>query len=248
MLSSCVGGNIFFPIERAGDVLSLYGEYGVQAPDELQLDFVMVQPPGDAPGVVGFGVCYSGPEGDAERALAPVYGLGTPIVDTMQAMDYVALQKSGDIDDPRARASYLKSGFFSEIPPGLIAAIVDGMEGHPSRATLVIVQQSGGAIGRVSNTATAFAQRAAIGNLLLAVDWAHDDDGSEHTAWIKQFWTTLEPFTHGFYVNDGDPEAYESAEFVHASHRENYPRLVEIKNRYDPDNLFRMNANVAPTV
>ena len=69
----------------------------------------------------------------------------------------------------------------------------------------------------------------------------------EHIAWIRQFWTRLEPFTQGFYSNDGAPEAY-TPDSIATNYRENYARLVEAKNRYDPTNLFRLNANVQPTV
>jgi len=220
----------------------------LRPPIELDLMFLMVRPPGAAPGVVGFGVCYSGPESAAERVLAPIRRLGTPVVDGIQAIDYVALQRSGDIDDPRARAWYLKGGFVPEVPAGLITAIVEGLEGHPSRTTNILYQQSGGAIGRVANDATAFSHRDAAGYLMLGLDWGFVDDPTEHVTWIKQFWTRLEPFTQGFYVNDGDPDAYARPASVHANYRGNYDRLVEIKNKYDPTNLFRLNANVQPTM
>jgi hypothetical protein len=197
--------------------------------------------------VAGLGVCYSGPPGGAERALAPIRRLGTPLVDAVQPVDYVALQRSGDVDDPRARSFYLKSGFVPDIPPGLVTAIVEGVEGHPARTTMVAFQSGGGAIGRVPNDATAFPHRDAAGNLLLGVDWAFGEDPAEHVAWIRQFWARLEPFTQGFYSNDGDPEAYAPGSVI-ANWRGNYARLVELKNRYDAKNLFRLNANVQPTV
>ncbi|MCK5489157.1 MAG: BBE domain-containing protein, partial [Gemmatimonadetes bacterium] len=199
-----------------------------------------------ADGMAGFSVCYSGPEDEAERVLAPIRKLGTPVFDGIEAMDYVALQRSGDTDDPRARGSYLKSGFLSEMPAGLISAIVEGFEGDPGRSTAVFFQQSGGAIGRVANDATAFSHRDASGNLLAAVGWRHGDDTSEHIRWIKGYWARLEPFTRGFYTND--LEVDHGAAAVNANYRENYARLVTIKNKYDPGNLFRLNANVQPTV
>ncbi len=259
MQRQVLGGPILFPIERARDVLSMYAEYGPEAPDELDLLFLMIRPPeggstasavapgGLADAMVGFGVCYSGPESAADRALAPIRRLGRPLVDGIQAIDYVALQRSGDIDDPRARAWYLKSGFVPEMSAGLVTAIVEGLEGHPSRTTIILFQQGGAAIGRVPNDATAFSHRDAAGSLMLGLDWSFVDDPTEHVTWIKQFWTQLEPFTRGFYVNDGDPDAYVTDKVI-ATYRGNYDRLVEIKNRYDPGNLFRLNANVQPTV
>jgi FAD/FMN-containing dehydrogenase len=259
MQRQVLGGPILFPIERARDVLNMYAEYGPEAPDELDMLFLMIRPPeggsiasavgpgGIADAVVGFGICYSGLESGAERALAPIRKLGKPLVDGIQAIDYVALQRSGDVDEPRARAWYLKSGFVPEMSAGLITDIVEGLEGHPSRTTNIVYQQGGGAIGRVSNDATAFSHRDAAGNLLLGLDWGFVDDPAEHVAWIKQFWTRLEPFTQGFYVNDGDLDAYVTDKVVR-NYRQNYDRLVEIKNKYDPTNLFRLNGNIRPTV
>lgn len=246
MQRTVLGGRILFPISRAADVLTVFGEYGPEAPDELQLDLVMAQPPGEAPGVAGFGVCYSGEPGRADRALAPVRALGNPIVDDVTGVDYVALQRSGDIDDPRAKAVYLKSGFVSSMPRGLIDAIVDGFEGRADRTTQVVFQQSGGAIGRVPSSATAFSQRQSQANMLATVDWPHGSDPDEHIAWIRRFWSRLEPYTDGFYINDGAPD--ETRERIRQSYRQNLERLVTVKNRYDPTNLFRLNANVEPTV
>ena len=245
MQRSVVAGRVFFPIAKAHDVVSLFSEFSLEAPDELDLSFALVHPPGGAPGMAGFSVCYSGRESEAERALAPIRRLGTPMVDAIQAMDYVALQRSGDVDDPRARASYLKSGFINEFPTELVRAIVDGMEGHPDRTTILAYQQGGGAIGRVANDATAFSYRDTLGNLLNPIEWRSGDDGSQHIAWQRQYWSRIEPFIQGFYNNDGEPDATDEA--FHANYGFNYERLVGIKNRYDPTNLFRLNANIEPT-
>jgi FAD/FMN-containing dehydrogenase len=246
MQRQVLAGQIMYPISMLREVLTLYGEYGPQAPDELQLDCVMVLPPGGAPGVAGFGICYSGPPSQADRVLAPLRKLGTPLVDNIRGMDYVALQRSGDTDDFRAQASYLKSGFVSDIPADFISAIEDGFVGHPDRMTQLVLVQGGGAIGRVPNQATAFAQRGELANLLCIVGWPYPTDGSEHIAWIREFWPALEPFTRGFYTNDLGMDA--TAEAINANYRGNFNRLVAVKNRYDPKNLFRLNANVEPSV
>jgi FAD/FMN-containing dehydrogenase len=246
MQRQVLGGQIMYPISMARDVLTVFGEYGPNSPDELQMDCVIVLPPGGEPGIAGFGICYSGPPSQAERVLAPLRKLGTPLVDSVQGMDYVALQRSGDTDDFRATASYMKSGFVSDIPADLISAIVDGIEGHPERNTQFVFVQGGGAIGRVPNGATAFAQREEFANLLCMVGWPYPTDGSEHIAWIREFWPFLEPFTRGFYTNDLEDGT--TTEVVNANFRDNFNRLVAVKNRYDPNNLFRLNANVEPSV
>ncbi|MGQ0650547.1 MAG: FAD-binding oxidoreductase [Gemmatimonadaceae bacterium] len=245
MQRTVTAGQIIYPIARAREVLQVLAEYGPEAPDELELQLVMALPPGGAPGVIMFPVCYSGPENGADRALAPLRKLGNPIADNVQPMDYVAVQRSGDITDPRAEGSYLKSGFVSRIPPELISAIVERFEGHPQRSTAIFFAPCGGAIARVPANATAFAQRDAQWNMLSAVGWKHGDDTAAHVQWIKQYWAGLERFTHGFYVND--LELDHSAAAIRNNYRQNHDRLVAVKTKYDPKNLFRLNANVKPT-
>lgn len=240
-----LNGAVVYPWERAREVISLYDEYVPEAPDELDLVFFATPPGGSAPPGAGIAVCYSGQPNQADRALAPIRALGRPVADTVEPMDYVAVQRSGDIDDFRARAAYLKSGFVPGFPPGLIDAIVEGLEGDPNRSTSVACQPGMGAISRVPNDATAFSQRDAMGNLLLSVDWENGADPAEHVEWIRETWTHMEPFTQGFYVNDADAEVTMS---VSATYGDNYRRLVQVKNEYDPSNLFRLNSNVVPTV
>jgi hypothetical protein len=161
-------------------------------------------------------------------------------------MDYQAVQRSTDFSDPRALALYLKSGFISRLTPDLISALVSGFNGHPGRLTNVFFQSGGGAIARVAPEATAFAQRDVMANMGCFVGWPFGQDGSEHIQWTRQYWSQLERFTYGFYVNDLNPEL--TADAVRANYRNNHDRLVAVKNRYDPRNLFRLNANVRPAV
>ena len=245
MQRQVLGGQIVFPISMARQALKVFGEYGPTAPDTLMIDCAVIIPPGGEPGIAAFAVCYSGPPGQADRALAPLRAVGRPIVDDVRPMEYVAIQKSGDVSDFRAQAMYLKSGFVSEIAPGLIDVIADGIEGHPGRITQMVLVQGGGAIGRVPNSATAFSQRDKLANLLGIVGWPHATDGSEHASWIRGYWPSVEPYTRGFYTNDLEPE--HSAQAVNENYRENYDRLVQVKNRYDPTNLFRLNANIEPS-
>jgi FAD/FMN-containing dehydrogenase len=245
MQRQVLGGQILYPIASARRVLELYGQYAPDAPDELQIDCAVLIPPGGQPGLAGFALCYSGPASRAERVLAPLRGLGTPLADTVAPIDYVALQRSGDVSDFRAQASYMRSGFVLDVPAGLVDAIADGLEGHPGRLTQVVLISGGGAISRVPNSATAFAQRDNFANLLCMVNWPYPSDGSEHIAWIRAYWPSIEPYMGGFYVNDLDPNA--SREVINENYRENYDRLVRVKDRYDPTNLFRLNANVEPS-
>ena len=237
-----IGGDIVFPIAKARDLLRFYADYSPQAPDTLYMDFVMSQPPGGRDGVTLLHVAYCGD--NAERDLAPLRKFGTPASDSVKAIDYVQFQRSGDSRDPRAMGMYLKSGFTTGISDKLIAAIMDGFEPHPARATTVFTQQAGGAIARVPVDACAFPHRHAQHSLMSAVAWKHGDDSAPHVAWARQYWTGLEPLTSGFYINEVNDE---SRAVLNANYRENYPRMVAVKKRYDPANLFRLNANVQPT-
>jgi hypothetical protein len=130
MQRQVMAGPIVYPIALARQALTVFAEQQLVIPDELAVDFVMVQPPGDAPGVFIFEVFYSGAPERLDALLAPIRRLGTPLTDGVAPRDYVAVQRSGDVSDPRAQGMYLKGGFVPDFTPALIDSIVDG-----SRAT-----------------------------------------------------------------------------------------------------------------
>lgn len=240
-----VAGSVAFPVARAREVLTMWSEFAPAAPDELYVDPTVMQLPGNAPGMVALQVCYCGPQADAEKALAPIRKLGTPLRDTIKAMEYVQVQRSGDSTDTRAIASYLKGGFIGKMPGDLVTALVEGFHGDPRRTTVLFFQHCGGAGSRVPDNATAFAHRYAIANMMTVVAWpAGDKDPSPHIDAARTYWKTLEPFTRGFYVNDMAREV--TAKDINENYRGNYQRLVALKSKYDPANLFRLNANVTP--
>ncbi len=245
MARRVIGGAIVFPISKARDALNLYAEYGPRAPDELDLMLELNYPPaGGGEGVAVFSTCYSGRDAAAERALAPIRRLGSALSDEIKSIDYAALQSAWDSKDPQPE--YLKSGFVASISPALISAILQSFNGHPQRTTQLLFQPAGGAIARVSPGATAFSQRHAFANMIGSVAWKHGDDSAEHIQWIRQFWSRVEPFTDGFYVNMLDPDRTQAA--IKGTYQRNHDRLITLKNKYDPRNLFRLNANVEPTV
>ena len=156
-----------------------------------------------------------------------------------------AVGQWNDSGDSRAMGSYLKGGFISQVPDKLVSALVDGFTGDPGRITLLFFQHCGGAAGRVAEGATAFAQRDSVANMMTVAGWpVSGGDGAAHMQAARKYWSTLDPFTRGFYVNDLAREA--TAKDINANYRGNYQRLVAIKKSYDPTNLFRLNANVRP--
>jgi hypothetical protein len=246
MQREVLAGRMTFPIEKMRDVLAMYADYAPSAPDELYFDPIILFPPGGAPGVAQIEVCYSGAAKDAERALAPLRKLGTPVSDTLKLTDYVEVQRSGDWADARMLGTYLKGGFIPTMPEKLITALVDGFQGDPNRMTVLFFQHCGGACGRVSEKATAFAHRYALANMMTLSGWRHGaEEPAKHIAATRQYWSTLESFTKGFYVNDMPREA--SARDVGSNYRGNQAKLVALKTKYDPTNLFRLNANIQPS-
>jgi len=245
MQRQVIGGDVMFPMERAREVLKFYAEYAMNAPDDLYCDGYMQRTmTGEGDGV-GIHVCYSGPESNAEKVLAPLRALGKPVFDGIGPTDYVAIQRSWDNTDPRNEGQYLKAGFINEFPADLADKLVDGFVGDPGRNTTIYFQHSGGAIGRVPANATAFAHRKSQANMLVIVTWPLDNDATPHVSYIRKYWKDLEPYTDGWYTNEASDE---SARVVNANYQGNFERLLKVKNQYDADNLFRLNANIKPSV
>ncbi len=244
MQRQVIGGLIGYPATEAREVLKFYSDYSLEAPDALSLSPILIDNRQTGTRIM-FSVCYSGPHKHAEQVLKKIRSAGTVVMDKVGAVDYVALQKSGDVSDPRAIGSYTKSGFTAEVTPDFIDAIVSGFEAREGRNTVFAMQQCGGVMNNVARDATAFPHRDINYIPLLIIDWPIGADASEHIAWLKEYWKTIEPHIQGFYTNDLIDESQEQ---VNKNYLGNYQRLIAVKNKYDPANLFRLNANIIPTV
>ena len=244
MRRQVVGGRLIYPFERVRELIELYGEFSTNAPDEIYVDMVVIAPPQGGDRVVLFSVCYTGPVEKAEIALKPLLD-AKPINNGLKTTDYVALQRSGDNTDPRLINRYTKGGFTREINNELARTLAEYFEPHPNRTGVVVFQHAGGAITRPAPEATAFAHRYANHNMFVSASWPHESKTDEHRQWAKNYWAALKPYAGGFYVNDILDETQKE---INANYLGNYDRLVEVKNKYDPSNLFRLNANIVPTV
>ncbi len=242
MARQVIGGALVYPIERARELLFAYAEITASAPAELYVDAIMTAPRGK-PGVFILDTCYSGPPAEAERAFAPLRKLGTPLTDGVRPIDYVALQRKNDRTDPRNEGSYLKSGFIDAFPGALVQAMLEGFQPHPDRSTTAFFQHAGGAIARVPVEATAFPHRRATHNMFATVAWPLAADAAPHVAYVKQYWGGLAHYTDGYYTNE---VADEGQRVIDDNYQANLPRLQKVKAKYDPTNLFRLNANVRP--
>ena len=244
MQRQVIGGELIYPLSAMRDVLRMYADYLPEAPDDLYLDFMATSELGTTDGICLVHAVYSGSEAGADKALAPIYKAGKPLNDTIKPIDYVAIQSAWDNSDPRSKGEYLKSGFINTFPGSLVDAIVDTYEPLEDRGTTLFFQCSGGAISRVPTDATAFSHRDALASMFTVVEYPLGVSPDPYIDYGRERWKNLEPFTDGWYTNEVSGE---SAEVVNRNYGRNYERLVQVKNSYDPTNLFRLNANIKPT-
>jgi FAD/FMN-containing dehydrogenase len=241
------GGHIMFSPEDTPDVLRFFAGFAADAPDELYIDGALAVVP-DVGRVMLCDVCYSGSVQQAERALDPLRRFRKPMQDALAPASYVTLQASGDVASAAGRGYYERSGFLRRMDPGLIDASLAIMD-EPNAAGDIVFWAHGGAVSRVKPDATAVWHRDAVRSLLVDADWddPHDERARDRgMQWARESWRKLEQFTDGFYVNTmagDDPHAR-----VRSTYGGNYPRLVQLKGKYDPTNLFRLNANVPPSM
>jgi hypothetical protein len=131
-----------------------------------------------------------------------------------------------------------------EITDAAIDTLLSAYATAPSAMALAVLQQVGGAIARVPTSETAYAQRDAAYDCFPIAIWEDPDDDEANVRWARELWTAMKPFsTGGVYVNNlGD----EGDDRVRSAYGDNYERLVALKTRYDPANLFRLNQNIKP--
>ena len=240
MQRNVITGYIAYPMTEARQIFNFYAEYSAKMPDEMSMGVGLGARLGSEPGV-GISFVWSGNPAEADKYIEPLRKAGTVVLDRVQSMDYVAVQRSGDSDDTRAFTGHMKSGFVGAISGDLIDAIVDNFESHPERGSRVGFGQSGGAISRIGSSDTAFASRDSEYVLMSFVSWDTKNDGAEHSKYVNAHWANLHRFTDGFYVNDYFDQ---TQDMVNSTYGDNFQRLLEIKQQYDPGNLFRLNANI----
>ena len=177
------------------------------------------------------------------RVIAPVRRFGPPLADQIRPMAYTALQSLMDTAYPRGHQYYQKDHFLLEISDEAIDIMVEHFACVSSPLSIPFLQQSGGAMRRGH---TAYAHRAALYNLVLTAQWLDPGESDRHVCWTRELWQALRPYaTGGIYVNHIGHE--DGADQVRATYGTYYQRLAELKQKYDPTNLFRHNQNIKPT-
>jgi len=243
MQREVVRGYFSYPVAEAKQVLQAYAGISKDVPYELGMGAWLGNRPGQELSL-GVGFMWSGDAAELEQHIAPLRKIGTVVAESINTEDYVAVQRSGDVDDVRVFTGQMKSGFINAVEDDLIDKLVDNFEPHPERGMRLVFSQMGGAIADVGRTDTAFSQREAEQTLMSFVSWVPGADEAAHVKYHREHWSIADPYTTGFYVNDYFSETPEQ---VNGTYRENFARLWDIKQQYDPNNLFRLNANIQAT-
>jgi hypothetical protein len=243
-----LAGVVAYPMERAKDALRLFRDLTAVAPDELASDIVLITMPDGTP-VVGMVVCYTGPSENGERLLKSLKTFSPLLMDSIGPMAYTSAQKLVDDFYPKGLQNYWKSSFLGQISDEAIDTIVHYCANRPSPMCHGLIEhQLGGAVNRIGNDETAFNHRNLEYSFMSIGQCADANETEACVRWARKFWEAMQPYsTGGVYVNYLGRESDEGADRVKAAYGpEKYQRLVALKNKYDPTNLFRLNQNIRP--
>jgi FAD/FMN-containing dehydrogenase len=246
-------GLIIHPLDSARDTLRYYRDYIAGTPEEMVCWLVLRQAPPlpflspewHGKEILALAVCYSGKMEDGERIAKPLRDYGKPLADVIAPTPYTTWQTLLDpMLTPGAR-NYWKSHNFRELSDGLIDVFIDHARRIPDPQTEIAFAQLGGAVNRVPANATAYPARDAQFVLNVHGRWSDPANDTKCIGWARDLFNAAAPFAAaGAYVNFLTQEEQGR---VKAAYGVNYDRLVQLKNKYDPTNLFQINANVRPT-
>jgi FAD/FMN-containing dehydrogenase len=238
-----IGGLVVHPFPRAKEALKFFGDFLRTAPDELVAAAVLMTAP-DGNKACGIAVAYPGDIAEGERLVAPIKQFGPPVLDVIGPMPYVAQQALIEAAMPPNVLNYWKAEFLRDVSGGVIDVAVDAFANAPSPMSSILFYPIRGAASRVSPEATAFPHRRGY-HLGIYSLWTDPSQNDQNIAWVRQTWTGVQSFVSGgVYVNElGEDEGVDRVEMAFGV---NYDRLQRIKAKYDPNNVFRLNANIAP--
>jgi FAD/FMN-containing dehydrogenase len=248
------GGLIAWPFERAKEILHAYRTITTQAPRELTVFLILLRAPA-APFVpeawhgrriCAMAVCYSGDLDHVDEALAPIRTLGDPVVDLLEEQPYTQVQSYLDDSEPKGQHYYWKTEFLAELGDELLATVWDLAAECPIPEAEIGFLHLGGALNDHGEDDGAVGNRDARYAFGVNGMWAPDEpEADSFQRWVRDAWTRVRPFSTGAtYINF--QTADEDQERIRATYGANFDRLVQIKQRYDPDNLFRANRNIPP--
>jgi hypothetical protein len=252
------GGMLVAAPDRAGEILRFMREYMADAPDDLgvAVAFVSAPPEPNVPPemhfkpIVGVVICWTGDHDEGERVVAPIREAAQPMMDMVGPIPYVALQSMLDGGGPKGIRGYMKAEFMEELTDSAIDKLVAHGGARPSPTVQLLLEPLGGAISRMGEDDTALGRRDVKWCYHALSMWMEPGDEARqaHVAWARGLAADLEAHTtDGVYLNFTSDAA--DADHVKSSYGpEKYARLVELKDKYDPGNMFHLNANIKPTI
>jgi FAD/FMN-containing dehydrogenase len=240
------GGLVAHPIQRAHDVLRLFRDQALSAPDEMMLAAGLITAPdGSGAKLAAIVAAHCGPLADGEAAVRPIKSFGPPAMDAMGPIPYCDQNALLDASLPKGALNYWKSQFLVELTDASIKALVECYEACPSPMSQIVIEDFHGAASRVPVDQTACAMRIKGFNVVLISQWNDPKQTGQCVAWCKDSYAAMQPFFGTTrYVNyldadePGDPAAM--------AYGPNYARLRDLKRKYDPDNVFHINVNIKP--
>ncbi|MGH8945761.1 MAG: FAD-binding protein [Acidimicrobiia bacterium] len=249
-----LAGPVLWALEDGAEVLGFYREFVSQAPREVNTVVTLRKAPPLSilpSGLHGRPICmitmvHAGDPDAGERALAPLRRFGRPLLDLVKLRPYTHLQSLVDDTVPHGWHYYWKSADVGPLEDPLVDTIVDHTFRVRSPHSYAVIFQLGGAVADVDEDATAFSGRHAAHSLNINAVWLPDQPIAEdETVWTRGFFTALEPHQMGAYINFLDHDDRDRVKFSYGATK--YRRLVALKDRYDPDNVFRLNHNIRPS-
>lgn len=248
-----LGGPIFWPLADAPKMLRFLRDYAPEAPDELGITIAarLAPPmpflPAEQYGkpVLALVLVWAGDLAAGQEVIAPLRRIGSPIADVVRPVPYLAIQSMLDAGAPHGMHYYWKSHRLPELSDQVIDEIVSRVESITSPFSQISGWAVGGAVSGVDPAATAIGAREVGFELNVTAAWApQDSGGARHTAWVREGWEAMRPFSVGVYANFLSDE---DAAGVEAAYGARLKRLTALKDRYDPTNFFRLNANIPPS-
>ena len=251
-VSNVYGGPMLWSLDKAVEVMKWYREFIKKAPEDLFGFFAFINVPPAPPfpehlhrkTVCAVVWCYLGPMEQAEQVFMPIRKIGPPVADFVGPMPFPALQGLFDQLLPPGLQWYWKGDFVNELSDDAIKVHMKFSSQLPSLLSTMHLYPIDGAVHRVSRDDTPFSYRDATWSMVIAGIDSDPANNERITKWAKNYWEALHPYSAGgAYVNFMMEEGQSRVE---ATYRDNYKRLSEIKRKYDPTNLFRVNQNILP--
>lgn len=247
-LKTVFGGPTLWPIEKTEEIMKWYDNFIGHAPDELNGFIAQLIIPGPPfpehlhnKKFCGIVWCYTGDMKKVDEAFQPVRDL-KPVFEHMGEMPYPSIQTLFDGLYPPGLQWYWRADFFNEISPEARTEHLKFGSEIPTPLSLMHLYPISGAAGRVGDNETPWAYRdAKYAGVVCGVD-PDPANADKITNWCKNYWAALHPYSAGgaysnFMMDEGQDR-------VKASYKDNYDRLLEIKQKYDPDNFFSINQNI----